>query len=227
MDVSYLLKKREWSEKALQDFGFVRRDGEHSLTSSLDDTGLTIVLAISPDTFTIQVLDPDLNEPYEPFEATAYMGGFVEMVRNRALEFAQNVVDHCSLSQEELARGVREWLFPSNLKYYDLVSVFKKTKYQTWHHRVDIRVGDYIYMYITAPSSAILYKCIVTAIGLKPDKQGRKRFQMKRLLTYPGDVFTVDVMRACGSGPVRSERSVSPALSEKLREYEEKTLSEK
>jgi len=225
MDVSYLLQKRIWSEKALQDFGFVRSAEGYTFSGNLDDTGLVICLKISHVAFSIQVLDPDLNEPYEPFEATAYMGGFVEMVRNKALEFAQNVVDHCSLSQEELARGVREWLFPSNLKYYDLVSVFKKTKYQTWHHRVDIRVGDYVYMYITAPTAAILYKCVVTAIGLKCDEKGRKRFRMKRLLTYPPDVFTVHVMRQCGSGPVRSERSVPEALSKKLREYEEKTLS--
>lgn len=350
MDVSYLLKKRDWSETALQDFGFVRKDGLYRLAVSLDDTGLTISLTISPDSFTVQVLDPDLNELYEPFEATAYMGGFVESVRQKAFLFVEHVVDVCSVSRnlkdkltayvketygsepegpfekydyttfrgpngkwyglimtlpwsalgkkrqgtvtvinlklppEKIAKlvdgeryfpayhmnkkywltvlleggaswdeirplveesyaltqakkgrppraeqdaGPREWLFPSNLKYYDLVSVFKRTKYQTWHHRVDIRIGDYVYMYITAPTAAILYKCVVTGTNLKPDEKGRKRFRMKRLVTYPPDVFTVDVMRQCGSGPVRSERSVPEALSKKLKEYEEKTLSEK
>lgn len=350
MDVSYLLKKRDWSEKALQDFGFVKSKSAYRFFGPLEDTGLTIALTISPASFTVQVLDPDINEVYEPFEATAYMGGFVESVRQKAFLFVEHVVDVCSVSRNlkdklttyvkethgsdpegpfekydyttfrgpngkwyglimtlpwtalgkerqgtvtvinlklppekieklvdkekcfpayhmnkkywltvlleggasweevkalvdesyaltqakkgrpprtEQERGVREWLFPSNLKYYDLVSVFKKTKYQTWHHRVDIRVGDYVYMYITAPTAAILYKCVVTAIHLKPDKQGRKRFRMKRLVTYPPDVFTVDVMRQCGSGPVRSERSVPEELRKKLREYEEKTLSEK
>lgn len=97
MDVSYLLQKRIWSEKALQDFGFIRSAEGYTFSGNLDDTGLTISLTISPNAVTVQVLDPDLNEPYEPFEATAYMGGFVEMVGNKALEFAQNVVDHLKI----------------------------------------------------------------------------------------------------------------------------------
>lgn len=226
MDVSYLMKDRSWSAKALQNFGFQKQDRAYRITVNLADTGLQIRLTVSDGSFTATVYDPDLDEVYAPFDATAYMGGFVEMVRNKGVDFTKHVVEVCSISTEDQKRGHREWLFPSNLKYYNLVSVLKHTDYQTWHYRVDIRVGDFVYMYITAPTAAILYKCVVTDIGLPPDEKGRKRFRMKRLLTYPRDVFTVDFMRQCGSGPVRSERSVPPALSERLKEYE-KTLMTK
>ncbi len=119
---------------------------------------------------------------------------------------------------EMAERSVREWLFPSNLKYYDLNRAFRMTDSITWHHRVDLRPGDIIYMYVTAPTSAILYRCEVTEIGLPHDKKGRKRFRMKKLDQYDKTLLTVDLMRECGSGSVRSERSVPEALSRKIRD---------
>lgn len=342
MDVTYLLKKRSWQANRLLAFGFTGDGGTYALTTRLADTGLDISLAISHDVFTVTVIDPDLGEPYEPFEMPFSSGAFVSTVREAAFAFVSHVVEACSEStnlKERVAtyvqeaygtepeqqwekypefltlrgptgkwyglimtipwdrlgiarkgvvdvmnvklpiaeiaaltdneryfpayhmnkkywltvlleggaswddvrhlvdesyaltqtggrkeqkktakRGTQEWLIPSNLKYYDLIKAFNATDTLAWHYHVDIQVGDCVYMYVTAPSSAILYKCVVTEIGLSPDEKGRKRFRMQRLARYPRDLITVDVMRQCGSGPVRSERSMPAALSEKIKE---------
>lgn len=343
MDITYLLKKRKWQPDLLLHTGFSRVGDMYTLRTELADTGLDIVLTIRETAFTVQVLDPDLEEPYVPFETPSYDGPFVSTVRERAFAFVEDIIDSCSESTDLRSRllayvketygtepeqqwkkypkfltlrnpsgkwyglimtipwaslgltrkgeivvinlklppeeiealtdheryfpayhmnkkywltvlleggapwedirrlvdesygltagrakkasstdrtptGPREWLIPSNLKYYDLIRAFRRTDTITWHYHVDLHVGDFIYMYVTAPHSAILYKCIVTETGLKPDEKGRKRFRMKCLQQYPKDLITVDIMRACGSGPVRSERSVPEGLRRKIKE---------
>ena len=59
--------------------------------------------------------------------------------------------------------SVREWLVPSNPKYFDIVSAFEELDEITWKQGNDnIQVGDTVYLYVGAPYSAILYKCKVT-----------------------------------------------------------------
>lgn len=54
------------------------------------------------------------------------------------------------------------WIVPANPSYYDIVSAFNKKKGVIWKQGKGIRKGDTVYMYVGAPVSAVLYRCVVT-----------------------------------------------------------------
>lgn len=53
----------------------------------------------------------------------------------------------------------REWIVPANPKYFDLEEAFAESDTILWKQSSNIIVGDIIYLYVTAPVSAIQYKC--------------------------------------------------------------------
>ena len=59
-------------------------------------------------------------------------------------------------------RPPKEWLIPANPKYYDIISAFEKSDEIDWKQGAGVKKGDTVFMYVAAPVSAILYKCLVT-----------------------------------------------------------------
>ncbi len=67
-----------------------------------------------------------------------------------------------SQAVKQAIRPPKEWIIPSNPKYYDSVHAFDKVDEIQWKQGKGIRKGDTIFMYVGAPVSAILYRCLVT-----------------------------------------------------------------
>ncbi len=60
------------------------------------------------------------------------------------------------------------WIVPCNLKYYDVYAAFEKLKTLDWKQTcTKIEIGDFVYIYVGAPISAIVFKCEVTKVKLK------------------------------------------------------------
>ena len=120
-------------------------------------------------------------------------------------------------------RPPREWLIPSNLKYYDSVHAFDGTDEIGWKQGAGIKTGDIVFMYIGAPVSAILYKCIVTKtdIPYRFAKGGltiRSLMNIRLLKRYAPDKFTFEVLNnEYGIFAVRGPRGVPHSLSEALK----------
>ncbi len=70
-------------------------------------------------------------------------------------------------------RPSKEWIVPSNPKYYDIEVAFSETDEIDWKQGKGIKTGDTVFIYVAAPVSAILYKCRVT----KTDIPYKKRYR--------------------------------------------------
>jgi len=53
-----------------------------------------------------------------------------------------------------------DWLYPANLKFYDVLSAFKE-KQAVWPINSKIEVGDTVYIYLAAPYKRIGFICSV------------------------------------------------------------------
>ncbi|HBO39037.1 MAG TPA: MmcQ protein, partial [Pasteurellaceae bacterium] len=57
-----------------------------------------------------------------------------------------------------------EWVVPANPKYYDIEAEFNENDIIHWKQSNNILVDDIVYIYVTAPCSAIRYKCRVLEV---------------------------------------------------------------
>ena len=119
-------------------------------------------------------------------------------------------------------REPKEWIIPSNPKYYDVIKAFEEADEIDWKQGAGIRTGDTIYLYVGAPVSAILYKCRVTQTDIPYSYQDRNLtikalMKIKLLKRYNKDEFTFKVLNdEYGIFAVRGPRGVPFSLSEAL-----------
>ena len=120
-------------------------------------------------------------------------------------------------------RPPKEWIIPSNPKYYDSVHAFDNTDIIDWKQGAGIRKGDTVYMYIGAPVSAVLYKCKVIETDI-PYKFENKYLTIKALMKiqllkrYEPDRFTFEVLKEkYGIYAVRGPRGIPNSLSAALK----------
>lgn len=127
-----------------------------------------------------------------------------------------------SAQTKKAIRPPKEWLIPSNLKYYDSVHAFDDTDEIHWKQGRGIKVGDVVAMYVGAPVSAILYKCLVTETGI-PRKYVRDKLSISHLMKikllkrYDPNRFTFERLGdEYGVRAVRGPRGIPPKLSAAL-----------
>lgn len=127
-----------------------------------------------------------------------------------------------SAARRHKVRDPKEWIIPSNPKYYDVISAFEENEEIDWKQGAGINVGDTVYLYVAAPVSAILYKCRVTQTDIPYDFDNgalriRALMKIRLLKRYDKDEFTFEVLREeYGINAIRGPRGVPYSLSEKL-----------
>ena len=129
-----------------------------------------------------------------------------------------------SSKKKQKERAPKEWLIPSNPKYYDVIAAFEKDDEIDWKQGAGIRTGDTVYLYVGAPVSAILYKCRVTETDIPYFYQDKNLtikalMKIKLLRRYDKDRFTFAVLNdEYGIYAVRGPRGVPNSLSCDLNE---------
>ena len=127
-----------------------------------------------------------------------------------------------SKKKKQKDRPSKEWIIPSNPKYYDVIKAFEEADEIDWKQGAGIRTGDIIYLYVGAPVSAILYKCRVTETDIPYSYQDRNLtikalMKIKLLKRYDKKEFTFKVLGdEYGIFAVRGPRGVPFSLSEAL-----------
>ena len=127
-----------------------------------------------------------------------------------------------SAKKKEKIRPPKEWLIPSNPKYYEIIHAFDDVDVIDWKQGAGIKKGDTVFMYVGAPVSAILYKCKVTETNIPYQYQDKNLtitalMKIRLLKRYEPDRFTFDVLKSeYGIYAVRSPRGVPNSLSEAL-----------
>ena len=128
-----------------------------------------------------------------------------------------------SAKKKEKVRPPKEWIIPSNPKYYDIVHAFDDTDVIDWKQGAGIKKGDTVFMYVGAPVSAVLYKCKVMETGI-PYRYRDRNLTITALMKirlqkrYAPDRFTFDVLKAdYGIFAVRGPRGIPNSLSAALK----------
>lgn len=128
-----------------------------------------------------------------------------------------------SAKTKQALRPPKEWVVPSNPKYYDIVSAFEQSKEISWKQGKGIKKGDTVYMYVGQPYSAILYQCKVTAtdIPYRFEREGLKIMALMKIRLekrYPTDAFTFERLNNDYQiFAVRGPRGIPASLSEDLK----------
>jgi len=128
-----------------------------------------------------------------------------------------------SAKRKEKIRPPKEWIIPSNPKYYDIVHAFDNTDVIDWKQGAGIKKGDTVFMYVGAPVSAVLYKCRVTETGIPYQYQDGNLMitalmKIKLLKRYDPKRFTFEILKKeYGIYAVRGPRGIPNSLSEVLK----------
>ena len=123
---------------------------------------------------------------------------------------------------QEKVRPPKEWLIPSNPKYYDIIHAFDHTDTIDWKQGAGIKTGDTVFLYVGAPVSAVLYKCEVTETDIPYQYQDRNLtinvlMKIRLLRRYVPEQFTFGVLKSeYGIFAVRGPRGVPVSLSAAL-----------
>ena len=129
-----------------------------------------------------------------------------------------------SAKKKEKIRPPKEWLIPSNPKYYDIVHAFDGTDTIDWKQGAGIKKGDVVFLYIGAPISAVLYKCKVTETNIPCHYQDENLtitalMKIRLLKRYPPEQFTFKILKSeYRIFAVRGPRGVPGSLSAALKE---------
>lgn len=128
-----------------------------------------------------------------------------------------------SAKRKEKLRPPKEWVIPSNPKYFDIIHAFDHADEINWKQGAGIKAGDTVFMYVGAPISAILYKCMVTETDI-PYHGHHEEINIKALMKirlqkrYPADRFTFEVLKSeYGIYAVRGPRGIPNSLSAALK----------
>ncbi len=128
-----------------------------------------------------------------------------------------------SAKKKEKIRPPKDWIIPSNPKYYDIIHAFDDTDIIDWKQGAGIKKGDTVYLYVAAPYSAVMYKCKVLETDI-PYSHANKYITIKALMKiklqkrYAPDRFTFDVLKAeYGIYAVRGPRGIPNSLSAALK----------
>ncbi len=127
-----------------------------------------------------------------------------------------------SAKTRQQMRPPREWVIPSNPKYYDIIGAFEKNTEIQWKQAKGIKVNDTVFMYVGIPYSAILFKCLVTETNI-PYRYQDKDLTISELMTiklmrrYPADRFRLNVLSSqYGIVTIRGPRGIPKNLSDAL-----------
>ena len=123
-------------------------------------------------------------------------------------------------------RESKEWIIPSNPKYYDVIAAFEASDVIDWKQGRGINVGDTVFLYVGAPVSAILYKCRVLETDIPYDYEDKNLtitalMKIKLLKKYEPDKFTFarlnDEFKIFAiRGPRGTTSSLSAALNDEV-----------
>ena len=122
---------------------------------------------------------------------------------------------------KKLRTEPKEWLIPAAPAMYDVEQDFQRDGMILWKQTAGYIAGDIVYIYMAAPVSAILYKCIVTEADIPYNYDNgsyhiRKAVRLRLMHRLSEDDMPLAAMRELGVSAVRGPRGVPDTLSRKL-----------
>ena len=123
---------------------------------------------------------------------------------------------------KKLRTEPKAWLIPANPSLYDIEGELAHTDVIRWHQSAGMIEGDTVFIYVTAPVSAVLFRCDVTAVNLEPSviPNCKKEIELTCVRRFPSDLLPLDTLRDYGVSSVRCARGVPDELLELISRIE-------
>lgn len=115
----------------------------------------------------------------------------------------------------ELSPAPNNWVIPANPKYFDISTYFANNSTILWHQSIKASTNDTVYIYITEPVAAIMYKCKVKKANILTEN-GKKEMELQLEKQYSKDQFSSDLLKSCGVSAIRSQRAITNKLKNLL-----------
>ena len=108
--------------------------------------------------------------------------------------------------------GPDYWIIPANLKYYDIDAEFASCQIVEWPQKASIKAGDYLFIYITAPTRALRYVCRVVEAGIEGWHSDKKKMRLELLKKYDDGNFPIECLKKYGVTNIRGPRRMTKEL---------------
>ena len=129
----------------------------------------------------------------------------------------------CTSGKSGKSRRITEWIVPANTKYFDIEAEIAGSSDNVilWKQSSNIQVGDTVYMYLSAPFSAIRYKCVAVEVNIPYEYHDEfmsmtKAMRLKVIKKYDGEPIGIEKLRQHGVNAVRGPRSIPRSLVEEI-----------
>ena len=124
----------------------------------------------------------------------------------------------------EYIRGRRSLVVPVNLKYYDIGEEFSASKDILWTQKASMQKGDFIAIYITAPTKAIRYLCQVLEAnianqGYRDEESIKELMRIKPLYSFNDSDFDSERLKCFGIKTVLGPQHMTDDLVQALSPY--------
>lgn len=93
------------------------------------------------------------------------------------------------------------------------MNAFKDNDEIIWKQSTNINVGDIIYLYVTEPISAIIFKCEVTETDIPYNYNNDNLSISKFIKQYDNDNYTYSYLNELGIKAIRGPRKIPNKLS--------------
>ena len=114
---------------------------------------------------------------------------------------------------------LNEWVIPANPKFYDVMGSFNTIDTITWKQAKGIKNGDIVYIYITSPWSAIIFKCEVVETNIAytySDITINKAMKIKLIEKFDKEQYPLLELQKYGIKSIRGPRRITPEFSKKI-----------
>lgn len=125
-----------------------------------------------------------------------------------------------------------DWIIPCNMKKYDIEGAFKKFDEIDWRQTMtQVSEGDYIYVYVGKPISALKYMCCVTKTNMSYSQiddsdyifdaginKYKRYMRLKKICEMDTNIFERNALLENGLNTVQGPSRIN----EKLNEYIQK-----
>ena len=115
----------------------------------------------------------------------------------------------------------KEWIIPANPKFYDVIHCFDDTDTILWKQAKKVGVGEFVFIYVGVPYSAILYKCEVLKAAIPYTYKDEnlsitEGMQIKVIKRYQPDEYPLEKLKSFGVTTIRGPRSMPISLSKEM-----------
>ena len=204
-----LLKNKIIDSSKLLKFGFKKNKTWFIYEKSVCDNRFSVIIKTDGNTMTSKIIEKEFDEEYTLVDVENAQGEFVGKIRAIYEEIIDKVIDECTtidISSLKDSEEIKYWVFPANVKLFNIFDYFKENKTILWHQLVDAHIGDFVYIYVGAPYSAIMYKCLVRASRV--NDEGHDALKLELVEEYSKDKYPITLLKENGLTSIRSERKI-------------------